>query len=132
MTTPLLLTRPDVLVREIEPWREAGQTWRRLRVTYPGTIATHSLDQTFYYDADGLQRRMDYVNEVMGSALVAHHTGHHRSFDGVVVPTRRRTFRRNPDGTANLNLPSITIDVHHVSPMTDEAAPTAAFEYENR
>ncbi|MFQ3556626.1 hypothetical protein QZN11_07460 [Streptomyces gramineus] len=132
LTTPMLLTRPDVLVREVEPWREAGQTWRRLRVTYPETIATHSLDQTFYYDADGLQRRVDYVNEVMGSALVAHYTGHHRSFDGLVIPTRRRTFRRNPDGTANLNLPSITIDVHHVSPMTDEAIPTAAFEHENR
>ncbi|MFF3566019.1 hypothetical protein ACFYXS_38935 [Streptomyces sp. NPDC002574] len=126
LTTPLLLARPDVLVREIEPWPEAGQTWRRLRVTYPPTLATHSADQTFYYDADGLQRRMDYVNEVMGSSLVAHYTGHHRRFDGLVVPTRRRIFRRNPDGIADLSLTSITIDVHRVVPVTDEAAPAAA------
>ena len=26
----------------------------------------------------------------------------------------RRVFRRNPDNTVNLNLPSITLDVHHV------------------
>ncbi|QXE37685.1 hypothetical protein KQY30_29120 [Streptomyces sp. GMY02] len=63
-TAPALLLRPDVRTREIEPWREAGRTWRRLRVRFPATLATHSLEQTFYYDADGLQRRMDYVNGV--------------------------------------------------------------------
>ncbi|MFF3752377.1 hypothetical protein ACFYYH_18230 [Streptomyces sp. NPDC002018] len=123
-TTPILLLRPDVRTWEIEPWHEAGQTWRRLRVLYPSTLATHSLEQTFYFDADGLQRRMDYVNEVMGSALVGHYSGHHHSFDGLVFPTRRRTFRRNPDGTTNLNLPSITIDVHGVK--ADEADTAAA------
>jgi hypothetical protein len=111
-TTPVLFLRPDVTTEELEPWHEAGQTWRRLRVVYPSTLATHSREQTFYYDADFMQRRMDYVNEIMGSALVGHYTGHHRSFGGLVLPTRRRTFRRNPDGTTNLNLPSITVDIH--------------------
>lgn len=125
-TTPVLLLRPDVRTWEIEPWHEAGQTWRRLRVLYPGTLATHSLEQTFYFDSDGLQRRMDYVNEVMGSALVAHYTGHHHSFDGLVFPTRRRTFRRNPDGTTNLNLPSITVDIHGMKPGQADTTTTAA------
>ncbi|MFD8963945.1 hypothetical protein ACFV0C_02890 [Streptomyces sp. NPDC059568] len=116
LTTPVLLLRPDVRTWEIEPWREAGQTWRRLRVVFPGTLATHSPEQTFYYDADGLQRRMDYVNEVMGGTLVGHYSGHHHSFDGLVLPTRRRVFRRNPDGTTNPNLLSITVDVHGVKP----------------
>ena len=36
-------------------------------------------------------------------------------FGGIVTPTRRRVFRRNPDGTSNLNVPSITIDVDDVT-----------------
>ncbi|MYV45181.1 hypothetical protein [Streptomyces sp. SID2888] len=125
LTAPFLLLRPDVLTRELDPWHEAGQTWRRLRVRYPDTLATHSLEQTFYYDSDGLQRRMDYVNEVMGSALVAHYSGRHRSFGGLVLPSRRRTFRRNPDGTSNINLPSITVDVHGMH-LGHAGAPTAS------
>jgi hypothetical protein len=99
-TTPFLFTYPGVEAREIEPWQEAGQTWRRLHVTFPKSIATHNPQQVFYVDADGLQRRMDYVTEILGSTLV--------------VPTWRRVFRRNPDGTANLNMPSITIDIEDI------------------
>jgi hypothetical protein len=113
-TTPFLFTYPDVRAHEIEPWREAGQTWRRLRVRFPPEIATHSPEQVFYFDSLGTQRRMDYVVEVNGSTLVGHYTSRHRSFDGLLVATRRRVFRRNPDNTVNLNLPSITLDIHDV------------------
>lgn len=114
-TTPFLFTYPGVEVREIEPWTEAGQKWRRLAVTFPETIATHNPHQVFYFDSDCMQRRMDYVTEILGSTLVAHYTSRHRSFDGIVMPVRRRVFRRNPDNTSNLNMPSITIDIHDVS-----------------
>lgn len=56
LTTPFLFTYPGVEAREIEPWQEAGQTWRRLQVTFPKSIATHNPQQVFYFDADGLQR----------------------------------------------------------------------------
>jgi hypothetical protein len=88
-TTPFLFTYPGVHAREIEPWQEAGQTWRRLAVRFPPSIA-----------------------EVNGSALVGHYTSRHKSFDGLLVATRRRVFRRNPDNNVNLNLPSITLDIH--------------------
>ena len=35
LTTPFLLTYPGVQAREISPWQEDGQTWRRLHVTFP-------------------------------------------------------------------------------------------------
>ena len=113
-TSPFLFARPGVEAKEIEPWEESGQVWRRLRVVFPKEIATHNPEQVFYYDADGLQRRMDYVTEILGSSLVAHYTSGHRTFDGIVIPTRRRVFRRNQDGTSNLNVPSIVIDVKDV------------------
>jgi hypothetical protein len=115
LSTPFLFTYPGVVAREIEPWRESGQTWRRLHVTFPESIATHNPEQVFYFDHKGLQRRMDYVTEVLGSTLVGHYTTHHQVFGGLVIPTRRRVFRRNPDGTVNLNMPSITIDVQDFS-----------------
>jgi hypothetical protein len=113
-TTPFLFTYPGVRAREIEPWREVGQIWRRLRVRFPPQIATHNPDQVFYFDTLGMQRRMDYIVEVNGSTLVGHYTSRYQTFDGLLVATRRRVFRRNPDNTVNLNLPAITLDIHDV------------------
>jgi hypothetical protein len=113
-TTPFLFSYPGVEAREIEPWHEAGQTWRRLRVRFPDSIATHNPDQVFFFDSQGLQRRMDYIVEINGSTLVGHYTSRYKSFGGLQIATRRRVFRRNPDNTVNLNLPSITLDIHDV------------------
>jgi hypothetical protein len=57
---------------------------------------------------------MDYITEVNGSTLVGHYTSRYKNFDGLLVATRRRVFRRNPDNTINLNLPSITVDIRDV------------------
>jgi len=113
-TTPFLFSYPGLVANEIEPWHEAGQTWRRLQVRFPSSIATHNPEQVFYFDSTGLQRRMDYVTEVLGSTLVGHYSSQYRSFDGLSVATRRRIFRRNPDNTVNLNQPSITLDSRNV------------------
>jgi hypothetical protein len=113
-TTPFVFTYPGVTACEIEPWQEAGQTWRRLAVHFPREMPNHNPDQVFYFDGEGFQRRMDYVVEVNGSTLVGHYTGRYRDFDGLRVATRRRVFRRNPDNTVNLNLPSITLDIDDV------------------
>jgi hypothetical protein len=115
LMTPFLFTWPGVDAHEIEPWREAGQTWRRLHVSFPPAIATHNPEQVFYFARDGLQRRMDYVTEILGATLVAHYTSQHQDFGGFIFPARRRVFHRNPEGTSNLNLPCITIDVKSVT-----------------
>ena len=80
----------------------------------PRSIATHNPEQVFYFDSEGLQRRMDYIVEINGSTLVGHYTSRYKDFDGLQVATRRRVFRRNPDNTVNLNLPSITLDIRDV------------------
>jgi hypothetical protein len=74
LTTPFLLTYPGVQAREISPWQEDGQTWRRLHVTFPASITTHSAEQVFYFGADGLLRRLDYTTEVNAGDPVAHYT----------------------------------------------------------
>lgn len=115
LTTPYLLTFPGVQAREINPWQENGQTWRRLHVTFPDAIATHTAQQTFYYDDDGLLRRHDYTVDVNAGATAAHYTGQHQRFGGLVFPTRRRVYRRNPDNAADRSVTAITLDIHDIT-----------------
>jgi hypothetical protein len=112
---PFLFTLPGVRTREIEPWSEVGEIWRRLEVTFPDEVATHSSVQTYFFDSDtGLQRRMDYSPDVNGNPLVAHYTSEHHDFGGLIVPTRRRVLIRNDEGVADQSFCAILIDVGEV------------------
>jgi hypothetical protein len=121
LTAPFLFTYPGVRAQEIEPWRESGQTWRRLLVRFPPNIATHCAEQVFYFDRDYRQRRTDYVIEVLGSCLEAQYVTEYSEVDGLMFATRHRSFRRNPGGSSNLNVPSITVDISNVELHLDEA-----------
>jgi hypothetical protein len=59
LTTPFLLTYPASRPAR-SAWQEDGETWRRLNVTFPTRIITHSSEQVFYFGADGLLRRLNY------------------------------------------------------------------------
>ena len=112
LAEPLLFTLPGVETRELETWSEDGETWRRLEVTFPDTIASHSKIQTYYFDSEsGLQRRMDYDVEVNGWAEVAHYTSEHKDFDGAPTPTRRRVLLRDADNNGLHNFAAILLDV---------------------
>jgi hypothetical protein len=112
---PFLFTLPGIETREIEPWSEVGETWRRLEVDFPDSIASHSRVQTYYFDSDtGLQRRVDYAPDVNGNPPVAHYTTEHHNFDGMTVPTRRRVLLRGDDGTPIQDSAAILLDVTDV------------------
>jgi hypothetical protein len=115
LTEPFLLSYPGVEAHEVAPWQENGDTWRRLHVTFPETIVTHNPEQVFYFDEAGMQRRMDYAPEVNGNVPIAHYTEEPRTFDGIVVPTRRRVRRRLQDGTPDMTIDLIKIDIHDVA-----------------
>ena len=87
LTEPFVFAQSGVEAREITPWTEGGQTWRRLAVKFPKTIANHNADQVFYYDDAYMQRRMDYSPDVTGKPPVAHYMHDHKTFDGFVFPT---------------------------------------------
>lgn len=107
LTTPHLLTRDGVGSREGEPWGEDGETWRRLEVSFPPALDTHSRNQTFYFDAAGRLRRHDYVAEVVGGwAHAAHYCADHVEAGGLLFPTRRWV---RPIGPRNRSLPFPTM-----------------------
>jgi hypothetical protein len=115
LTTPFLFALPGLVTEEIEPWSERGETWRRLRVTFPPGIATHSTVQTFHFEGGGLLRRHDYDAEVLGGAPAAHYVYEYREFSGLLVPTQRRVLIRNPDGTSAPTPSLVTIDLSDVT-----------------
>jgi hypothetical protein len=114
LTEPFLLGYPGVEAQEIAPWADQGETWRRMQVTFPDSIATHNRVGVFYFDAEGMMRRMDYQPVVNGNAPTAHYTSDPRTFGGIVVPTRHRVRQRLEDGTADMAVDHITIDIHDV------------------
>jgi hypothetical protein len=98
VSTPFVFTREDYQVVELDSWMENGEPWRRLAVTFPEHVHTHSRHQVFYIGTDGLIRRHDYTAEPIGGwAKAAHYCLDHRSFDGLVVPTHRRVYPRKPN-----------------------------------
>ena len=115
LSTPWLFTREGVEVQDGEPWHERGETWRRLEVSFPPQLHTHSAHQTFYIDASGLIRRHDYTAEPIGRwAHAAHYCDDHREFGGLVFPTKRRV---RPIGPRNRTLPGpvlVALDVDRV------------------
>ncbi len=98
VSTPFVFARDDYLVRELGPWEEGGERFRRLAVTFPADVHTHSREQVFYVGEDGLIRRHDYTAEPLGGwAKAAHYCLDHQAFDGLLVPTRRRVYPRRRD-----------------------------------
>ncbi|MGA9914689.1 MAG: hypothetical protein WBR17_19395 [Paraburkholderia sp.] len=115
LSTPFLYTYPGVVTEELSPWHEDGEQWRRLKVTFPSSIETHSREQMSYFGPDGLLRRHDYTVDVMGGATGANYASNYQDFDGIMVPTTRRVFARDAEGQKIDEPLLVAIDVASVS-----------------
>jgi hypothetical protein len=98
LTLPFAFAEPGFAFEELPAWEENGETWHRVRVTYPDTIATHSRVQTFYVGADFKLRRHDYDVDINGGTPAVHYFSDYATVDGVNLPTRHLIYVRNPDG----------------------------------
>ena len=92
LTSPFLYTYPGFESEEIEPWQENGETWRRLKVTFPDPIKSHTRTQITHFGPDGLMRRHDYTVDILGGATGANYPTEYRKFQGVMMPTKRRIY----------------------------------------
>jgi len=115
-TEPWSFTFPGVETEELGTWDENGETWDRLRVTYPSTLATHSTSQTLYADSSGILRRRDYEVNIAGGSPAVEYMTNEVEVGGVILPADRAIYVRDENGKA---LPeplivSIHIDDIHV------------------
>jgi hypothetical protein len=118
LATPFIFTGPGFAVEEVAPWDEDGERWRRLHVRFPPDMPSHCPEQDFYFDDDGLLRRVDYVAEVVSPRApvpAAHYCYDHRDFSGLSVPTRRRVFVRGEDGSAARDQLVVELDIEDVA-----------------
>ncbi len=111
MTTPFLFKLPGFKAEEVEPWDEDGEIWRRLNVTFQANVPSHSAEQTFYFDKNGLLRRQDYSVEIMGGTTSANYASNHQAFNGLVFPTKRRVYTAGPDNRPILDRVAVAIDI---------------------
>ena len=100
LTSPFLLRHPGVQIQEVAPWMVDGLPWRRLRVEFPSTLATHSAVQTFYFDVDGLLRRHDYEVDIQGRNSAVRYISDYVQVQGIRMPTRFRIYPRMPENVA--------------------------------
>jgi len=114
LNTPFLFALPGIETEEIQRWQESGETWRRLKATFPPDIATHSAEQTFYFDQHGLLKRHDYDVDISGGTPAAHYVSELREFSGILVPTKHTIFGRQPDGSSVPTPLVVSIDVREV------------------
>jgi hypothetical protein len=110
LTTPFLFKMPGFIVEEVEPWSEDGEEWRRLKVTFPATVPSHSTVQIFYFDRSGLLRRHDYSADVLGGMPSANYATDPKEFGGLIVPTKRRVFARTSDNRPVRERVAVAID----------------------
>jgi len=115
LAAPFMFAYPGISTEEIDPWNDGSTSYRRLKVTFPDSFATHCPVQTFYVGQDGLLARMDYEAVVTGSMPTAHVMSDYKKFDGIMVPTRRRALARRSDGTADAERVGVAIDLSDVA-----------------
>ena len=114
MTMPFLFTLPGVKVEALEPWIEEGQRWRRLRVHFPESVATHCSVQDFYFGEDFLLRRHDYSVDVSGALPAAQYVHDYIEFDGLRMPGKRRAYRRDEHGQPIREQLMVSIDISNL------------------
>jgi hypothetical protein len=115
LTQPFTFAIPGFETKELDPWQEGDEEWRRLSVVWPGYLATHSTAQTLYFGSDGLIRRHDYDVEIQGGTGGAHFMSGYTEVAGIKVPTSHRIFPRQPDGQALSEPLLVSIDLSEIS-----------------
>ncbi|MBP1700155.1 MAG: hypothetical protein H6Q41_5343 [Deltaproteobacteria bacterium] len=115
-SAPFLFLHKGFEIQEIDPWEENNHTWRRLQVFFPSDIPTHSREQVFYFNSEGLLMRLDYTAEVFGEwAKAAHYCRGHKNFSGLILPTSRQVLPRKNEGSPRSFPTLVWIEVDQVA-----------------
>ena len=97
LNTPFLYTYDGFATEEIASIQVEGETWRRLKVTFPDNVKSHTKEQISCFGPDGLLRRHDYTVDILGGATGLNYASDYRDVDGIMVPSRRRVYAYEGD-----------------------------------
>ena len=108
---PFVLAEPGYETREIASIEHEGETLRGLAVCFPESVHSHTREQRFFFGKDGLLRRHDYEVDVWAHTPAAHFLSDYVDANGLKFPSHRSVFVRRPDGTPNLDLNVVTVEL---------------------
>jgi hypothetical protein len=97
LTIPFLYTYEGFASEEIPSIQVEGETWRRLKVTFPDSVKSHTREQVSCFGPDGLLRRHDYTVDILGGATGLNYASDYRDVDGIIVPAKRRVYAYEGD-----------------------------------
>ena len=97
LNTPFLYTHDGFATEEIPSIQVEGETWRRLKVTFPANVKSHAQQQISCFGPDGLLRRHDYTVDILGGATGLNYASEYRDVDGIIVPAKRRVYAYKGD-----------------------------------
>jgi hypothetical protein len=97
LNTPFLYTQPGFVTEEIAPVEADGEKWRRLRVTFPDSVKSHTREQISCFGPDGLLRRHDYTVDILGGATGLNFALDYVNVDGIMIPRQRRVYAYEGD-----------------------------------
>jgi hypothetical protein len=97
LNTPFLYTQEGFATEEISSIQVDGETWRRLKITFPDNVRSHSREQISCFGPDSLLRRHDYTVDILGGATGLNYALDYRNVDGIIIPTKRRVYAYEGD-----------------------------------
>jgi hypothetical protein len=97
LNTPFLYTQRGFETQEIASIVVNGETWRRLKITFPDYLKSHSRVQISCFGPDGLIRRHDYTVDILGGATGLNYASAYREVGGIIFPTKRRIYAYEGD-----------------------------------
>jgi hypothetical protein len=97
LNTPFLYTQDGFQTEEIGSIQVNGETWRRLKVTFPDHIKSHTREQISCFGPDGLIRRHDYTVDILGGATGLNYATDYKDVGGIIFPTKRRIYAYEGD-----------------------------------
>ena len=92
LNVPFLYSWPGFTTEEITPIEVDGETWRRLTVTFPEHVKSHTREQISCFGPDGRLRRHDFTIDILGGATGMLYATDNRNVDGIIIPTTRRGY----------------------------------------
>jgi hypothetical protein len=111
ITVPFILADVDVVAEELEVGDAHGEGRRSLKVKFPSRVVTHSAEQTFDFDREGLLRRLDYPAVYDNQTQIAQVFSEHQRFSGILVPTLCRISKIWANGLLIAEPPLVDIEI---------------------
>ena len=115
LNTPFLYAQPGFEIEEISSISVDGETWRRLQITFPENVKSHTRVQISCFGPDGLLRRHDYTVDVLGGATGLNYAYGNRDVDGIIIPTTRRVYAYEGDYQLVKDPLLVAIDMNEIS-----------------